>query len=320
MQEDGLLNVNDKTSDYLGIGWTDCTPAKENLITIKTQLSMVTGLDYQVRNLDCTEDTCLKYKADAGMQWYYHNAPYTLLTDVLEDASAKTINAFTFQNVSQPIGMQGLWIGSLYFSTARSMARFGLLNLNNGVWNGTTLLGDQTYLSDMKSSSQSLNPAYGYLWWLNGKSSYVQPGLPNTFLGTIVPSAPADMYMAAGKNDQRIYIVPSLDLVVVRQGNAANQSVLAISEFDTELWSLLSNVICARVSLEEKAKMELEIYPNPARTYIQLTLKENETAKIYDLTGKLVLKSSLEKITIEQLPTGVYQVITASGKGKFSKE
>ncbi len=321
LQEDGLLNINDKTSDYLGAGWTISAAAKEDLITVKTQLSMSTGLDYQVPNLDCTEDTCLKYKADAGTQWYYHNAPYILLTDVLENASGKTINAFTFQNVLQPIGMQGVWLNKFFFSTARSMARFGLLNLNNGVWNGTTLLGDQAYLSAMKNSSQNLNPAYGYLWWLNGKNDFIQPGLPNTFQGAIVPSAPADMYMAAGKNDQRIYIVPSLDVIVVRQGDAANQSLLAISGFDTELWNLLSNLICTTISLDESSTEKgLHIYPNPVANTLHVTSIAGQKVKIYNANGEFMLESEKPLIDVSTLSAGIYVLQSGNFSETFVKQ
>ena len=91
-QEQGLLDINDKTSDYLGVGWTSAPPAKEDLITLKEQLRMTTGLDYTVPDLDCMEDTCLLYKNDAGTYWYYHNAPYRLLQDVVANASGKTYN------------------------------------------------------------------------------------------------------------------------------------------------------------------------------------------------------------------------------------
>ena len=157
-QENGLLDINDKTSDYLGTGWTVCSPAKEDLITIRHQLTMTTGLDYTVPDLDCAEDTCLKYKADAGTQWYYHNAPYLLIKDVIATASGQNINTYTYQNVMQQTGMSGLWIGpQTFFSDMRSMARFGHLILNKAVWSGDTLLHDQVYLSDMLNSSQILN-------------------------------------------------------------------------------------------------------------------------------------------------------------------
>ena len=48
--------------------------------------------------------------------------------------------------------------------------------------------------------------------------------------------APADAYAALGKDDQKIYVVPSLDLDVTRLGDAVKDSPIALSEFDAESW------------------------------------------------------------------------------------
>ncbi len=85
-QQEGLLNIGDKTSKYLGEGWTSAPAEKEDLITIRHQLTMTTGLDYEVDDLDCTDPSCLLYKADAGTQWFYRNAAYTLIEQVISNA------------------------------------------------------------------------------------------------------------------------------------------------------------------------------------------------------------------------------------------
>ncbi len=74
--DEGYLSLNDKTSDYLGAGWTGLTTEKENLITIWHQLTMTSGMDDTEG--DCKTTDCLTYIADAGTRWGYHNAPYTL--------------------------------------------------------------------------------------------------------------------------------------------------------------------------------------------------------------------------------------------------
>jgi CubicO group peptidase (beta-lactamase class C family) len=323
LQEDALVDINDRSSDYLGLGWSACPPTKEALITVKDQLQMTTGLDYTVPNLNCTLDTCLQYRSDAGTQWYYHNAPYRLLTEVIEQASGQSLNLYTFQNIARPTGMQGFWLDTLYISNARSMARFGLLNLAKGVWDGTSLLGDSVYLNAMKTPSQSLNPAYGYLWWLNGQSSYIQPGLPNSFSGSIVPSAPTDMYMAAGKNDQRVYVVPSMDLVVVRQGNAADQSLLALSNFDTELWNLLNQLICQQIGLSEPVNTlsSFTVYPNPAQHQLLISGLKGEALKIYNTSGLLVYsKKVTNTVDVSKLEAGVYYISDGYTYQCFVKE
>ena len=84
---------------------------------------------------------------------------------------------------------------------------------------------------------------YGYLWWLNGKSSYHLPQTQIEFNGTLIPNAPADMYAALGKNDQKIYIVPSKKLVIIRMGDAGDGENFALSNFDNDLWEKLNALI-----------------------------------------------------------------------------
>jgi CubicO group peptidase (beta-lactamase class C family) len=247
-QKQGLLNINDLTSKYLGTGWTSEPLAKENMITIKNQLSMTTGLDDGVGDPDCTLPGCLIYKADAGTRWAYHNAAYTLLGAVVAKASGMSHNAYFEQQIRDKIGMNGLWVQShnsndIYYSNARSMARFGLLLLNKGTWDKTGILTDTAYFHAQTNTSQTINLGYGYLTWLNGKTSYMLPQTQLVFPGFVIPNGPADMYMALGKNDQKIYVVPSQHLVVIRMGNSAGGVKEAESDFDNTLWGKLQRVI-----------------------------------------------------------------------------
>ncbi len=247
-QKEGLLNINNKTSQYLGTGWTSLPAAKEDLITVRHQLTMTTGLDDNVSpDNDCTTPGCLIYKADAGTRWAYHNAPYTLLDKVVENATGQTYNAYFQAKIRNNIGMNGVWIktgyNNVFYSTPRSMARFGLLMLNKGKWDQTTILADTAYFNKQVNTSQSYNLSYGYLTWLNGKASYMVPGVQFVFPGMMMPNAPADMYSALGKNDQKIYVVPSQKIVVIRMGDSAGNVQLAMSSFDNELWGKLKTII-----------------------------------------------------------------------------
>lgn len=245
-QEEGLLKLSDKSSRYLGNGWTTLPSAKEDLITIRHQLTMTTGLDDGVADSDCTTPACLVYKADAGTRWAYHNAPYTLMDKVIEAATGRTFQEYFQQKIRDRIGMKGVWVKSgynnVYGSDARSMARFGLLLLNKGKWDQTEILKDKDYFNAQINSSQELNPSYGYLTWLNGKAKYMLPSVQVIFPGSLAPNAPADMYCALGKNDQKIYVVPSQNLVVIRMGESAGNSHLALSSFDNEVWGKISAV------------------------------------------------------------------------------
>lgn len=236
-QQEGLINVNRKTSDYLGAGWTTAPLAKENLILVKHNLSMSTGLDDNVPDQDCIDPSCMKYKADAGTRWAYYNAPYFKMQDVITAASGQTYNSYCKAKLFDKIGMPlAFWLNRTMWCSTREAARFGSLILRKGKWENTALLADSNYFSSMVNSSQYINNAYGYLWWLNGKSSFMIPQSQFVIPGSMNTSAPADMFMALGKDDKKIYVIPSLNTVVVRLGDDAGTSVAGPSSFDTELW------------------------------------------------------------------------------------
>lgn len=244
--EEGFLGLNDKTSDYLGAGWTSLTSEKESLITIWNQLTMTTGLDDTQG--DCKTPNCLTYIADAGTRWAYHNSPYTLIQDVISNATGEEFELYFANTLKDKIGMSGTWLSTngdnnVYWSTARSMARFGLLNLNNGTWNDTIILRDDEFLSNMKNTSQDLNKSYGYLWWLNGKESSMAPQSQIVFPTQLISNAPSDLYAGLGKNDQKLYVIPSENMVVVRMGQDTGDAALGPSSFDNALWEAINRVI-----------------------------------------------------------------------------
>jgi CubicO group peptidase (beta-lactamase class C family) len=242
-QDEGLLNITNKVSDYLGTGWTSAPLEKENLITCKHLLSMNSGLDDSLG--ESVEPQDLQYLADAGTRWAYDNV-YVKLQDVIAEASNSTYDSYFNSKLKDKIGMSGLWtnLGDLrvYFSNTRSMARFGLLISANGKWNDSQIVSEN-FLTEATNTSQNINEAYGYLWWLNGKSSYHLPQNQLEFPGELIPNAPQDMYAALGKNDQKIYVVPSKKLVVIRMGDAADDDNFALSSFDNELWGEINNLI-----------------------------------------------------------------------------
>lgn len=324
-QDNGDLDIHDTTSAYLGNGWTSCTPQQEAQITILDQLSMTAGFDDDYADDDCTVDSCLVYLADAGTRWAYHNAPYRLLHDVIESASGQTINGFTNVQLENKIGMQGLWVNHVYYSNARSAARFGSLVLKRGMWNSETILYNQVYYDSMINSSQTLNLSYGYLWWLNGKPSYMLPGVQFAFNGALAPDGPADMFAALGKDDQKIYVVPSMDMVVVRFGESADAPNLAVSSFDNQLWQTLNQVLCTNTGINNLAsRQELALYPNPALGYINIQVGESgSVAEVCDISGKKVITQLVtmanHTLDVSTLPPGMYFVKYNNAVAKFVK-
>ncbi|MCL6460545.1 MAG: serine hydrolase [Flavobacterium micromati] len=239
-EQEGTININNKVSDYLGKGWTSAPLAKENLITCKNLLTMTSGLNDALG--DDVSPVNLQYVADAGSRWAYHNV-YVKMQDIVSQASGQTWSNYFNTKLRDKVGMSGAWIPndglSVYWSNTRSMARFGLLMFAKGKWNSTQII-NENYLNAATTTSQNLNQAYGYMWWINGKTSFRLPQSQLQLSGSLISNAPNDMYCALGKDDQKIYVVPSKKLVIVRMGNSADGTNFALSDFDTILWQKIS--------------------------------------------------------------------------------
>jgi CubicO group peptidase (beta-lactamase class C family) len=237
-QEQGKLDISKKVSDYLGAGWSGATLARENQITVKHLITMTSGLN---------EDATLSYDTVAGAKWYYNTLAYHKVYNVLAAAYGKSNADYTNEQLWSKIGMQNsFWDtepggGPSMSCSGRDMARFGLMILSGGKWNGSNIMNSAAYFQAMTNSSQNINPSYGYLWWLNGKSSFVLPGTSvQSFSGPLMPNAPFDLIAALGYGDKKIYVVKSKDLVVIRHGAPSNAPVTyALSNFDNEIWKRL---------------------------------------------------------------------------------
>jgi hypothetical protein len=195
--------------------------------------------------------------------------------------------------------MTGLYIRSgfnnVFFSTPRSMARFGLLILNKGKWDTTTIMSDTIYFNQMINTSQSINKSYGYLWWLNGKESYMLPQTQLVFPGYLCPNAPADMIAALGKNGQFLNVVPSQNLIFVRMGNAPD-TVFVPTLLNNDIWKLLNPIISTSTSISnELNKLNTTFFleqnfPNPFNSGTKIKFFINERSyvqlKVFNIMGK----------------------------------
>ncbi len=309
-QTDGDLDINDYTSDYLGNGWSNATLSQEGAITILNQLTMTSGLDDGVPDKDCTDPECLLYLTDPNLRWAYHNAPYTLLDSVMQIATGTSLNTYVYQKIGSKIGMIGLYypIGynHVFVSKARGMARFGHLLLSNGVWDGVTVQSDLNYLEAMRTPSQTLNPSYGYLTWLNGQSGYQIPGVQYLFNGPLLPNAPMDMYAAEGKNGQIINVVPSQGLVVVRMGATMGNSLVGTQYNDT-IWQYINRLGCP-ADLSEQELASLELSPNPGNGSFSISqLKPEDEVEIVNQLGQQIgYKREGEDFQLDNTNPGLY--------------
>jgi CubicO group peptidase (beta-lactamase class C family) len=228
-QEKGLLNITDRVDKYLGAGWSKATPRQERAITIRHLITMSSGL---------TERGA--FEAKAGGKWRYNTSVYAKTVAVLEKASGMDRHELTQKWLTEPVGMtDSKWVkrgspelqavnGFGFATSARDLARFGLMVLAQGRWDEAVILGDQDYLKDSTRSSQKLNPYYGYLWWVNRNTNAKGNERRNQF-------APRDTFSANGALNRRCWVVPSQGLVVTRIGDQP----AAKRGFDQEFWRLL---------------------------------------------------------------------------------
>jgi CubicO group peptidase (beta-lactamase class C family) len=228
--------------------------------------------------------------------------------------------------VRNPIGLNGTFFPSgynnVYVSNARSMARFGLLMLNKGNWNGTQIMTDTTYFHEMVNTSQNLNNAYGYLWWLNGKSSFRVPTLQTVFNGSLHPDAPNDMFSALGKDGQIVNVVPSMNLVFIRMGEAPGTSSEVTFAFNNNIWQKMNAMICNANSTSSAFAESLQVFPNPVGNLLTISAENVEIQAIFmfNINGQLVkqmnnVNANLQNISVAELPQGVYMLQVRTDKG-----
>lgn len=238
--EDGAFSSLDQAAaDFIPM-WRDDARAA---ITLRHLMSMTSGLDDTGLALRGIEGDQFAINAAAplrhppGAHWAYNTAAYHLLFHLLARAVGQDVEGYAAARLFGPLAMADTrWIVSPgsgergpvtnYYSalsTARDLMRFGELVLAGGIWNGRRLIGAEV-LGSLLSPSQTLNPSYGLLWWLNAR-----PGLDAFGRGDSLrfPSAPRDTVAALGAGGQMLLIVPSRSLIVVRQGEAPASATFA---------------------------------------------------------------------------------------------
>ena len=305
-QEKKLLDIQQPSSRYLGNGWSLMTKAQEDAITVQHHLTMTTGVEGRgPDDTDCRVPDCFIYRAPPGTIWDYYNPAYLKLQDIVAAASGMTFTGYYTQHLARPIGMGGVFINGVLLSVPRSMARYGLLLLAKGVWNGDTVIRDRAYFNDMISTSQDLNPSYGYLFWLNGKDRMMLPGIEASLPGPLIPQAPSDMYMGLGKNDQKLYVIPSQNMVIIRMGNPPTGSEPMQIVYDRQMWELIAALPCATSVSDSDAKTTAAVWPNPVSDVVH---HQGEIIRIWAVDGSVVHESTASSVDVRGLSPGVYMV------------
>jgi CubicO group peptidase (beta-lactamase class C family) len=166
---------------------------------------------------------------EPGTAWQYNQMAIQCLDRVLSVATGQSTASFAQEYLFDPLGMTHTTVeldelGQMIMSwgiqsTGRDMACLGSLYLSGGEWDNEQLLS-QEYIKEATSPSNDINPAYGYLWWLNAVGKWYEPVTLIYHEGDqAYPDAPLDVYVASGFMGQIIMVSPSDKMVIVRQGH-----------------------------------------------------------------------------------------------------
>lgn len=225
---DGRLALDHTVGQHL----PDVSPAGKRAVTVKHLLSMSSGVhnDPMVGQREDLFSYALRTVAmdhEPGAKWDYNNTGLALLSPVFHKATGRQIDEFLTERVFGPIGIrpddltwerrEGFAIPySGCHTTARSLARIGLLVRHHGRWNDRQVV-PAAWLTESIAPSQELNPSYGYLWWNNTTGKW--------------PGVPKDAFAALGRWDNNIFVAPGLDLIVIRQSDLAPGKDHKIAEY-----------------------------------------------------------------------------------------
>jgi CubicO group peptidase (beta-lactamase class C family) len=236
----GKLDVN---SPAPVSGWKEDDRKK---ITIKNLMQLNSGLRWSESTMlpsDLTnmlfnkkslgvfaEQPPLAYKP--GSQFYYSSGSVNILSEIIRNTIPdSSYYRFPYEQLFYKIGMLntilepdagGTFVGSSYaHATSRDWARFGLLYLNDGIWNGERILPEgwvQFTATASPVPTRSHHGEYGALWWVNA-------AVGSNPLNRVYPNVPADCFSCQGFAGQYVWVIPSKKLVVVRLGHESGNKL-----------------------------------------------------------------------------------------------
>lgn len=248
--EDGIINLDDKVCDSL-TEWKQ-HPLKSQ-ITYRHLLTLTSGLhpglvQGKSKKLTWKQNMQLPMVGEPGKQFAYGSSHFLAFGEAIQRYTKKlygeTYEQYLKRRILDPIGVKVFWgsrcadgnpqlAGGAYM-TATDWAKFGEWVRNKGAMDDSHLI--RADLFSLLTQGTDQNPAYGLTWWLKEPVTEEQikkiPLLKGD-MGAIANSdwVPEDLFMAAGAGKQLLYIIPSLELVIVRQAPLGNEKYYRDMEF-----------------------------------------------------------------------------------------
>lgn len=227
-----IKSLDQSASDFIP-AWKGTPNAAITVRHLVTMTSGVNDTGLALRNVQGDQlaiNSAAPLRDPPGTRWAYDTATYHLLFHLLERATGEKFEPFAQRALVGPLGMADTtWITNTgqgasgpvtnYYTSrcsGRDLARFGLFAQRGGRWAGKRLVSE-AYFKASIAPSQTLNAAYGYLWWENAQPGFGAAGR-NDEPGLRFEGSPRDTFAALGAGGQVVGVVPSLDLVVIRQG------------------------------------------------------------------------------------------------------
>lgn len=252
-------NTLDVRADMLRPEWRGADDPRGD-ITLHQLLTMSSGLGFDesytpsgaaTRMLFDSPDAAAVAAAsplahEPGSTWLYSSGTTNIVSSLIRvsfDSDDEYI-AFARDSLFDRIGMRsavlepdpsGTFVGSSFmYATARDWARFGLLYLRDGVWNGERILPDGWVAYSVTPAPAAPRGQYGAHWWLNAGSA--SDSTQRTW-----PDLPRDIFWASGFEGQYVVVVPSHDLVVVRLGVTQDDRAWSLGAFLREVMESVAN-------------------------------------------------------------------------------
>ena len=214
-------------------GWE--TDERKN-ITLDNLMHASSGLDWNEFYGGPSDATNMLFKvADAGgyaalsgtkqkpdTEFYYSSGTTNIISKIVRNAIGENdYHSFPYTELFHKIGMEhttiepdpsGTFVGSSFsYAPARDWARFGLLYLHDGIWNGERILPEGWVKYTTTPAPKALRGEYGAQWWLNH-------GAEKNPSDRTYPDVPTDSFQCEDFEGQYVFVVPGEDLVVVRLG------------------------------------------------------------------------------------------------------